>query len=42
EWAAGFDERVGLVHVDYATQARTPKDSYSWLRSRLAARGPVA
>jgi beta-glucosidase len=38
EWAAGFDERFGLVHVDFATQARTPKDSYRWYQQLLAAR----
>src|SRR5262249_32971420 len=27
EWAEGFDKRFGVVHVDYATQRRTPKDS---------------
>jgi len=27
EWAHGFSKRFGLVHVDYATQARTPKAS---------------
>ncbi|GAB2998943.1 GH1 family beta-glucosidase [Amycolatopsis acidiphila] len=27
EWAYGYDKRFGLVHVDYATQARTIKDS---------------
>jgi beta-glucosidase len=27
EWARGYDQRFGLVHVDYETQARTPKDS---------------
>ena len=27
EWAEGFEPRFGLVHVDYATQARTPKPS---------------
>ncbi|PWW56904.1 GH1 family beta-glucosidase [Actinokineospora spheciospongiae] len=32
EWAAGYRERFGLVHVDYATQTRTPKDSYHWYR----------
>ncbi|MBM4567293.1 family 1 glycosylhydrolase [Rhodococcus hoagii] len=38
EWAAGYRERFGLVHVDYDTLARTPKDSYRWLQSMLAAR----
>ncbi|MFE4861110.1 GH1 family beta-glucosidase [Streptomyces sp. NPDC056670] len=27
EWAYGYDKRFGLVHVDYATQARTLKAS---------------
>ena len=36
EWAEGFHQRFGLVHVDRETQARTPKDSYYWLRDRLA------
>ena len=27
EWALGYATRFGLVHVDYATQARTIKDS---------------
>ncbi|MFF9124027.1 GH1 family beta-glucosidase [Streptomyces sp. NPDC014889] len=27
EWAYGYDKRFGLVHVDYATQARTIKTS---------------
>lgn len=27
EWAMGYRPRFGLVHVDYATQARTVKDS---------------
>jgi beta-glucosidase len=27
EWAYGYDKRFGLVHVDYATQERTIKDS---------------
>ncbi|GAA1775347.1 GH1 family beta-glucosidase [Actinomadura chokoriensis] len=36
EWAEGFDQRFGLVHVDYATQRRTPKASYHWLRAELA------
>ncbi|MFD8570459.1 GH1 family beta-glucosidase [Streptomyces sp. NPDC059639] len=35
EWAEGFTKRFGLVHVDYATQRRTPKASYGWLRDQL-------
>ncbi|MDO7880765.1 GH1 family beta-glucosidase [Antiquaquibacter soli] len=27
EWAWGYDKRFGLVHVDYDTLERTPKDS---------------
>lgn len=27
EWSLGFSKRFGMVHVDFATQQRTPKDS---------------
>ena len=27
EWAEGYEQRFGLVHVDYQTQVRTPKAS---------------
>ncbi len=27
EWAFGYDQRFGIVHVDYDTQVRTPKAS---------------
>jgi beta-glucosidase len=30
EWAWGYDKRFGIVHVDFATQARTLKDSARW------------
>ena len=30
EWALGYEPRFGLVHVDYATQERTIKDSGRW------------
>lgn len=32
EWAAGFTQRFGLVHVDFDELTRTPKDSYAWFR----------
>ncbi|HTV44172.1 MAG TPA: GH1 family beta-glucosidase [Stellaceae bacterium] len=28
EWTFGYSRRFGLVHVDYATQQRRPKDSF--------------
>jgi beta-glucosidase len=30
EWAYGYSKRFGLIHVDYETLARTPKDSARW------------
>jgi beta-glucosidase len=30
EWASGYDLRFGLVHVEYATQQRTLKESAKW------------
>ncbi len=36
EWACGYDKRFGIVHVDYDTQARTPKASYIALRDALS------
>jgi beta-glucosidase len=35
EWASGYAKRFGIVHVDYDTLARTPKDSYLWYRDFL-------
>ncbi len=32
EWAHGYPPRFGIVHVDFETQERTPKDSYRWLQ----------
>ncbi|RST06715.1 beta-glucosidase [Streptomyces sp. WAC05374] len=30
EWAYGYAKRFGAVHVDYATQRRTPKSTAHW------------
>jgi len=38
EWAAGFSQRFGLVHVNFETQDRTPKRSFSWLQRMIGGR----
>jgi beta-glucosidase len=35
EWAEGYAKRFGIVHVDYATQKRTPKQSALWFRDTI-------
>ena len=35
EWASGYAKRFGIVHVEYATQQRTLKDSALWYRDFL-------
>jgi beta-glucosidase len=39
EWAHGYAKRFGIVHVDYATQVRTPKDSARFYANLIATRG---
>jgi beta-glucosidase len=39
EWAEGYHPRFGLIHVDYETQVRTPKDSAYWYRDVIASNG---
>ncbi|TNC27330.1 GH1 family beta-glucosidase [Amycolatopsis alkalitolerans] len=36
EWSKGYAPRFGLVHVDYETQRRTPKDSFAWYRKLVS------
>src|SRR4051812_7017617 len=41
EWAWGYSKRFGIVHVDYETQQRTPKDSAHWFSQVIARNGLV-
>jgi beta-glucosidase len=40
EWAEGYSKRFGLVHVDYETQERIPKESARWYREVVRRGGP--
>ncbi|MFD8984903.1 GH1 family beta-glucosidase [Streptomyces sp. NPDC059564] len=42
EWAHGYGKRFGVVHVDFATQRRTPKDSARWYADVIARGGLAA
>ena len=37
EWQYGYSRRFGITYVDYASQRRTPKDSFAWLAGRIKA-----
>ncbi len=39
EWHSGYDERMGLVYVDYPSQRRIPKDSARWYAKVIAQNG---
>jgi beta-glucosidase len=39
EWSLGYSKRFGIVHVNYATQQRTPKDSARWYGKVIATHG---
>jgi beta-glucosidase len=39
EWSLGFAKRFGIVHVDFATQRRTPKASARFYSSVIASNG---
>lgn len=41
EWAYGYADRFGIVHVDFATQKRTIKDSGRWYARTIAANALV-
>jgi beta-glucosidase len=39
EWAQGYRERFGLIHVDYQSQKRTLKASAHWYRQVIEGNG---
>ncbi|HTP38204.1 MAG TPA: GH1 family beta-glucosidase [Steroidobacteraceae bacterium] len=39
EWALGYSKRFGIVHIDYATQRRTPKASARYYSKVIASGG---
>lgn len=41
EWSLGFSKRFGLVHVNFETQERTPKDSMRLYSRIVASNGAV-
>lgn len=41
EWAQGYSLRYGIVHVDFTTQQRTPKDSARWYADYIAGRADL-
>ncbi len=41
EWSLGFSKRFGIVHVDFETQDRTPKDSALYYSKVIASNGAV-
>ncbi len=41
EWGEGYNERFGLVYVDYPTQKRIIKDSGYWYKSVIESNGAV-
>jgi beta-glucosidase len=41
EWSLGFTKRFGIVHVDFTTLERTPKDSARYYARVIASRGAV-
>jgi beta-glucosidase len=41
EWSLGFSKRFGIVHVNFETQERTPKDSARFYSRVVRSNGSV-
>ncbi|MGH8033368.1 MAG: GH1 family beta-glucosidase [Luteimonas sp.] len=39
EWSLGYSKRFGIIHVNYGTQQRTPKDSAHYYSGVIASHG---
>ena len=39
EWAEGYSKKFGIVHVDYETGERTPKESAYFYRKVIETNG---
>ena len=39
EWHSGYEERFGLVYIDYRNQKRIPKDSAYWYQETIQQNG---
>ena len=39
DWALGFEKRFGLIHVDFETLKRTPKESYYFYENLIKNNG---
>lgn len=41
EWGQGYDERFGIIYVDYRTMERIPKDSAAWYAQVIETNGDI-
>jgi len=41
EWGEGYNERFGLIYVDYETLERIPKDSAAWYAKVIETNGEI-
>ena len=41
EWEQGYEERFGIVHVDFETQERRLKDSAKWYSQCIESQGKI-
>mgnify|MGYP006334202637 FL=1 len=39
EWHSGYDDRFGLIYIDYRNQRRIPKDSAFWYKDVILHNG---